>query len=33
LSDRWFVAPQFRMGVADGVFAEVTGSIGYVFSK
>jgi hypothetical protein len=33
LSDRVFVAPQFRLGIADGVFAEVAGSIGYVLRK
>jgi hypothetical protein len=30
LSDRVFVAPQARLGIADGIFAEVTGSIGFV---
>jgi hypothetical protein len=33
VSDRIFVAPQFRFGLADGVFAEVTGSIGFVLRK
>jgi hypothetical protein len=33
LSDRVFVAPQVRFGIADGVFAEVTGSIGFVLRK
>ena len=33
LSDRVFVAPQFRMGVADGVFTEFTGSIGFIVRK
>jgi hypothetical protein len=33
LSDRVFVAPQFRLGVADGVFAEITGSIGFILKK
>jgi hypothetical protein len=30
LTDRVFVAPQVRLGIADGIFAEVTGSIGFV---
>jgi hypothetical protein len=30
LSNRVFVAPQIRFGLADAVFAEVTGSIGFV---
>jgi hypothetical protein len=30
LTDRVFVAPQARLGIADGIFAEVTGSIGFV---
>jgi hypothetical protein len=33
VSDRVFVAPQFRVGVADGVFVEFTGSIGYILRK
>ncbi|MEO7648893.1 MAG: outer membrane beta-barrel protein [Bryobacteraceae bacterium] len=33
LNDRWFVTPQVRVGIADGIFGEVTGSIGYVFRK
>jgi hypothetical protein len=33
VSDRVFVAPQFRMGVADGVFVEFTASIGYILRK
>jgi hypothetical protein len=33
LSDRVYVAPQVRVGVADGIFAEVTGSIGFVLRK
>ena len=33
LADRVFVAPQFRMGVADGVFVEFTASIGYILRK
>ena len=33
LSDRVFVAPQVRFGVADGVFVEVTGSIGFILKK
>jgi outer membrane protein with beta-barrel domain len=33
LSDRIFVAPQLRVGVADGVFSEFAGSIGYVLRK
>lgn len=33
LTDRVFVAPQARFGIADGVFAEVTGSIGFVLKK
>jgi hypothetical protein len=30
LTDRVFVAPQARLGIADGIFTEVTGSIGFV---
>jgi len=30
LSNRVFVAPQVRIGIADGIFTEITGSIGYV---
>ena len=33
LSDRVFVAPQLRLGVADAVFVEVTGSIGFILKK
>ena len=33
LSDRVFVAPQARIGIADGIFAEITGSIGFVLRK
>jgi len=33
LSDRVYVAPQFRVGIADAVFAEVTGSIGFILRK
>ena len=33
LSERVFVAPQVRIGIADGIFTEVTASIGYVFGK
>jgi len=29
---RVLVGPQFRLGVADGIFAEVTGSVGIVLS-
>jgi hypothetical protein len=30
---RVFVAPQVRVGVADGIFAEVTGSVGVILKK
>jgi hypothetical protein len=30
---RVFVAPQFRFGLADGVFAELTGSLGFVLKR
>jgi hypothetical protein len=30
LTKRVFVAPQARVGIADGIFAEITGSIGFV---
>jgi hypothetical protein len=33
LSERIFLSPQFRMGVADGVFLEFTASIGYIIRK
>ena len=33
LTDRLFVAPQGRLGIADGIFAELTGSIGFVLKK
>jgi hypothetical protein len=33
LSDHVFVAPQVRIGIADGVFSEITGSIGYIWGK
>lgn len=33
LTDRVFVAPQARLGIADGIFAELTGSIGFVLKK
>lgn len=33
LSDRVFVAPQVRIGIADGIFSEITGSIGYMWGK
>jgi hypothetical protein len=33
LSDRVFIAPQFRFGIADGIFGEATGSIGFVLRK
>jgi len=33
VSDRVFVAPQFRTGVADGVFVEFTASIGYILRR
>jgi hypothetical protein len=33
LSDRVFVAPQVRIGIADGIFSEVTGSIGFILKK
>ena len=33
LTDRVFIAPQGRLGIADGIFAELTGSIGFVLKK
>lgn len=33
VSDRVFLAPQIRLGVADGFFGEVTGSIGFLLRK
>ena len=33
LSDRVFVAPQFRVGIANGLFGEITGSIGFVVRR
>jgi hypothetical protein len=33
LSQRWFVAPQVRLGLADSVFAEFTASVGYVLRR
>ena len=32
-SGRFFVTPQFRFGLADGIFAEFTASIGFVMRK
>jgi hypothetical protein len=33
LSPRIFIGPQVRFGFADGIFAEVTGSIGFILKK
>jgi hypothetical protein len=33
LTERIFVAPQVRIGIADGIFSELTGSIGFVLRK
>lgn len=33
LSPALFLAPQFRAGIANGVFFEVTGSVGFVLRK
>ena len=33
LSDRVFLIPQVRVGVADGIFAQVTGGIGFILKR
>jgi opacity protein-like surface antigen len=33
LTERIFVGPQVRIGIADGIFTEFTGSIGFVLRK
>jgi hypothetical protein len=33
VTDRVFVSPQMRFGLADGIFAEFTGSLGFVLRK
>ena len=33
LSPRIFIGPQVRFGFAEGVFAEITGSIGFILKK
>jgi hypothetical protein len=33
LTDRVFVAPQVRIGIADGIFTELSGSVGFVLKK
>ena len=33
LTEKIFVAPQVRTGIADGIFGEITGSIGFVLRK
>jgi hypothetical protein len=33
LTSRVFLTPQFRLGLADGIFAEATGSVGFVLRE